>query len=263
MLRLRKCFRDLDPKGKKLHWSFRETRQGASYALPTMLQQISMYVAGLVLAPILNDTGSTALDSYLVTSQILTLLGAMYQSAARTVTNYTAQSLGEPHSAPEKRAILRRGVRVGFLQGLLFTLPPLLILLIFTRPLTSLFFAEGTAEECVALTIFFVRVFLPFVLFKMFDNLFHSFFRGVKAMRLVVLCTVWSSVVQIIVSWICTARFGINGYYMGMVASWIAEAALIGVLYLSGAHLPPDLKKKKAKGKKPSRETEPAFLSAR
>ena len=64
-------------------------------------------------------------------------------------------------------------------------------------------------------------------------------------MRLVVLCTVWSSLVQIAVSWVCTLRFGINGYYMGMVASWIAEAILIAILYASNAHLPAELKKKK------------------
>lgn len=242
IFRLSHCFKQMDPEKQRIRICFTEIRQGISYATPTMFQQLSMYCAGVILAPILNETGSIAIAANVVASQILHIICVLYQNASRTLTNYTAQAMGEQHSPSEKRSMLNKGLRVGFLQGLLVTLLPLTVILLFAPPIVSAFFSSDAGEESFAIAVRFVRIFLPFVLFKMIGNLFHSFFRGVKAMRLVVLCTLFATVVQIAATWILTPRFGINGYFSGMVIAWIAETLLIAVFCLCKAYLPAELK---------------------
>lgn len=242
LLRLRACFRKMDPERKKFRWEQTETRVALSYSIPTMLQQGSMYLAGLVLSPMINKTGSAGIAAYVVTSQISGILMTLFQSASRTVSNYSAQCLGGEYALEEKQSKLRKGLWVGFLQSVVYTLPLLLVFVAFPHAISSIFLSEGSTNETMRIAEFFIRVFLPFLIFKIVDNLFHSFFRGVKAMRLLVICTMFSSVVQIAASALLIPDFGINGYYAGMVISWVAEAIFVLLLYVTGVWRPAEWK---------------------
>lgn len=245
MLRFSHCFKALLPHSPRIKPSFSEAKEGLAYTLPTILQQSSLYLSGFVLSPMINVTGSAAIASYVVTSQVLTIHNAVYQNSARTVSNYTAQCLGSEYEAEEKRRRLRRGVKVGALQGVLLVLVILIPCMVFPEFIASMFFSEGSSSESVALAVIFLRFFLPFVLFNVINNLFHSFFRGVKAMNLLVISTVFASAMRIAVSFPLTNTYGINGFYGGMVIAWILEAVFVLILYRSGIWMPKELKIKK------------------
>lgn len=236
------CFRKLLPKRERIRWSLTETRIALPYSLPAVLQQCSMYCAGLILSPMLNSLGSAVIASYVVSSQILSICNTLYQNSSRTVSNYIAQCMGATYEKEEKRRMLKRGLWVGFLQSTVFVLVLLIPCLIVPRFAVSLFFSEGSAGESIALSVTFVRVFLPFVLFNVVNNLFHSFFRGVKAMHLLVISTVFASAVRIAVSLPLTGALGLNGFYLGMVIAWMAEAVFVLVVYRLGLWIPKELR---------------------
>jgi Na+-driven multidrug efflux pump len=242
LMRFKACFRKLLPERSRIRWSLVETRIALPYSLPAVLQQFSMYVAGLILSPMLNSMGSAVIASYVVSSQLLGICNTLYQNSSRTVSNYAAQCMGTAHEGAVKRAMLKRGLWVGFLQSLLFVLVLLIPCLCVPRFAVSLFFAEGSAGESIALSVTFVRVFLPFVLFNIVNNLFHSFFRGVKAMHLLVIATVFASVVRIAVSIPLTSALGLNGFYIGMVTAWVAEAIFVLILYRLNVWVPKELR---------------------
>ena len=245
ILRFRSIFRKLLPNGSSLKWNLLETRLALPYSLPPIFQQGAMYVAGLLLSPMINVLGSEAIASYMVSTQILNLISTMYQNSSRSVSNYTAQCLGSPFETGEMRCRLRKGIGVGLVQSFAFTVLMVIPCLIFPEFTASVFFAEGSGRESIALTVFFQRVFLPFTLFNMITNLFHGVFRAVKAKGFLIFSTVFSSVVRIAVSFPLTAIYGINGFWTGMVISWIAEVLMLVVVYFKDWWMPKELREKK------------------
>lgn len=227
---------------KKLPRSFIEIKEGLPYSLPTILQQASIYVAGFVLSPLINVTGSAAIASYVVTSQILTIHNHIYQISLRTVSTYSSQCLGTDNTVSEKRKMLSRGVRVGYLQATLFVLVVLIPCIIFPEFVSSLFFSGNDDAESMKLAVTFIRVFLPFVLINIINSLFHAFFRGVKAMKLLIFATVFGSAIRIAASVPLTKTYGINGFYVGMIIAWIIEAVVIFGIYKSKIWMPDELK---------------------
>lgn len=242
IFRFLSIFRSLLPEGSDEKWDLTETRLALPYSLPPILQQGTMYVAGLLLSPMINSLGSAAIASYVVSMQILTFVNATYQNASRTVSNYAAQCIGSLCPNAEKRQRLSLGVRVGAVQSMAFTVIPVLLCLIFPQFVASIFFAEGTVGESISLSVTFERVFLPFVLFNVINNLIHSFLRAVRSMKLLVTTTVLSSAVRILVSFPLTASYGLNGFWTGMVIAWAAEAIFLLILYRLRVWMPSELK---------------------
>ena len=112
--------------------------------------------------------------------------------------------------------------------------PVLCLCVIFARPFCEAFFPKGYVGEALELSVVYVRCFLPFILFNVVNNLFHSFFRGVKAMNLLVLFTALGSVIRIVATMLLTESYRMYGVYSGWVISWVGEAVLIYIAYLSG-----------------------------
>ena len=124
-------------------------------------------------------------------------------------------------------------MRVGFLQGLIFLAAPLLICSVFAEEVSGLFFPSGFSGEALNYTIIFARVYLPFIVFNVINNLFHSFYRGTASMRLLVSLTAIGSASRLIFT-VMLLKYGMHGVFMGWVLSWIFEAVAALATYLFG-----------------------------
>jgi len=242
ILRFKSNFKKLLPNGGKIKWSFKENKEALPYSIPPILQQAAMYVSGVLLSPVVNSLGEAAIASYVVSMQIMGLSNTMYYNASRTVSNYTAQCLGSPFERDEMRRRLKRGIGVGLVQSTALTLLLLIPCVIFPQFTASIFFERGSAEESIAMTVFFQRVFLPFSVFNIVNNLFHGVFRAVKAKGLLISSTVFSSAIRIAVSYPLTAKYGLDGFWAGMVIAWIAEALVLGVIYRMDLWMPKEIR---------------------
>lgn len=223
------CFRELGCESVKPEFDVHEIKSTFRLSMPSSLQQGVMYVATFLISPTVNALGKSATAAYSVALQTYEINAAIYQNSAITVSSYTAQCVGA-----KKYENLKKGVRVGFLQGIIFLVPVLLATVIFAKPLCSLFFEKGFVGESFDLALLFVRSFLPFVFFNVINNLFHNFFRGVKAVNLVLLFTALASVVRIISTLALAPVHGMIGVYTGWVISWIFEAVIISLAYFLG-----------------------------
>jgi len=229
MIKALKCLKELGCKSLRPTFSKTEFFSSLRLALPLSFQQGVMYIASFLISPSVNAIGKSATAAYSVSSQIFEINAAIYQNSAITVMNYTAQSVGA-----KKSENLKRGVRVGFLQGCVFLIPILALTVILARPLCSIFFESGYAGESLDYSILFVRVYLPFVFMNVINNLFHNFFRGVKAVKLVLLFTAIGSVARIVSTLLLSPEYGLRGVYTGWVISWGVEAVFITLAYISG-----------------------------
>ncbi|MBQ8683771.1 MAG: hypothetical protein IJ518_04585 [Clostridia bacterium] len=226
LLKLRGYFREMGVAGEPLRPAWDSLRRCFGYGAPVALQQTAMYVAGFVISPLINGLGASASASYTVVMRLYEINAAIYQNSAKTVSNYAAQCVGAG-----KYAGLRRGLGVGFLQGVVFVLPTLLICCLCARPICALFFPEGFVGEAMTYAVRFARLYLPLVVFNVVNNLFHAFFRGVAAMRWLVIATVYASVLRIVASLVLIPLWGMDGLFAGWVFSWVGEVALVLLVY--------------------------------
>ncbi|MBR5587126.1 MAG: hypothetical protein IKW02_04100 [Clostridia bacterium] len=227
-IKLRECFREMKVSKEKVSLDMGILKETVGYSFPVVFQQISMYFASFFIAPLVNGFGNAATASYSVILTIQNLSASVYQNSAKTVSSYSAQCLGtrEFHK-------FKKGVGVGFLQGMAFVLPIVVLCSVFADKLCGMYFDTPSGQAFEFATIF-VRYFLPFILFNMINNLFHSFFRGVAAMNLLVICTLFGAISRYVATILLTPHFDYYGVFIGWVASWIAEAVFVTILYYSG-----------------------------
>ncbi len=227
-IKLRSCFMELGCADFKVKIRLKYTKETLGYGIPSTLQQICMYVASLLVSPIVNGIGASATAAYSIALQIYNINAGIYQNSSKTVTNYTAQCVGAG-----KKDALSRGVRVGLMQGVLFLTPALVLSAVFAPALCRAFFSGTYTGDALRLSVLFVRFYLPFAMFNMINNLFHSFFRGVKATGLLLFFTALGAVTRIAASLILAKIYGMHGVYAAWVLSWIVEAVWVVIVYFA------------------------------
>ena len=232
LIRLSFIFKDLGVEKEKLI-DFSSLNGSFGYSIPSCIQQIIMYVVTLLVSPLVNGLGSSASAGYSVVSFIYNFMAAVFQNSSKTLSNYSAQCDGA-----KKYGVIKKGLFVGLLQGMLLTIPLLVLIMIFYREICSVFFRQDASEEAREYAYIFASRFSPFILFELVCNLFHALFRGVKAMRYLISSTLFASVVRYIVTLIMIKNYGMTGFYIGWVTSWIAETAFVFVIYLIGRWKP-------------------------
>lgn len=238
IFKLRKCFAEMDVSKEKIKIGIVEIKESMAYALPVMFQQMIMYVAGLIISPAINGIGAAATAAYAVVTRVYDLSASVFQNSAKTLSNFAAQCIGA-----RKYKKIKVGIRVGLIQGFLFMLPFLIISVFFAEQFCGAFFKKGFIGEALDLSIIFSRNYMPFIIFAFINNLFHALFRGVKAMKYLVISTAVASVMRVLFTIILIPRFGMSGMYMGWSISWIAESLFAGAVYFSGNWQPEEMKK--------------------
>lgn len=229
LMKIKKCYRELGVSDYKAAFSMKTVKKTFSVSIPTTIQQSVMYLASLVISPVVNGLGSSATAAYSVVMRIYDINSGIYQNSGKTLMNYTAQCVGAG-----KYDSIKKGVRVGFLQGVVFLAPFLLVSVIFARGFCSAFFPDNFSGEALELAVVFVKYFLPIVFANVINNLFHSFFRGIKAAGLLLISTGIGTVSRIAATLILAKFYGMYGVYAGWAISWILEAVYVLVVYWSG-----------------------------
>lgn len=229
-----RAFRKMPVKEKTV-LSLAEGKVILGFSLPTSFQQGVMYLANLLLSPMVNGIGPAATASYNVTHRIFEFNSAMFYNSSRAVGSYSAQCVGA-----KKYGSIKKGVGAGLLQSELFLLPILAVCLIFPQQIVGLFSKE--VGESLAYSLFFVQLCLPFTVFHCVDNLFHHLYRGCKRMGLLLLSTGFASATRLLLGLVLTATMGMNGFYISWAASWALEAVLNAVIYLFGVWIPEEAK---------------------
>ena len=229
-IRLRKCFNEMGVGKYKIKFDLSCLNHSFRYSLPVTAQQMLMYFASVIISPMVNGIGSAASAAYVICLKVYDVNATVYQNSSKTLSNYIAQSIGAG-----KYKNIKRGLHVGFLQGLVFALPVLVVSVLCARGFCSVFLPSGYEGAGLEMAVVFARFYLPFCVFNLVNNLFHSFYRGVATMWLLVTATLIGSVSRIIATYFAVNFYGMDGVYLGWVISWIAECIFSIVIYFTGS----------------------------
>jgi len=220
------CLKELGCTNHIPSFSTKIIKTSFSYSFPVMLQQMIMYASTFLISPVINAIGSSATAAYSVIFRIYNINAKIYQDSSKTLTVYCAQAIGA-----KKQHLLKKGLRTGFLQGVLFLFPVVLSCFIFANPICRAFFPKGYTGDALSYSVLFLRFFLPFIFFNLINNLFHAFFRGTKEMNYLVILTAIGSISRLVSTLILSPYYAIYGVYAGMVISWICEAVFALGIY--------------------------------
>lgn len=229
IIKLKKYFREMGVCNEKIQFSPKIISESLGLAVPVTLQQMIMYISSLLVSPFINAIGSSATAAYTVILKIYSVNANIYQNSAKTVTTYSAQCIGR-----RKTDKLKKGLRVGFIQGIVFLAPVLILCVLFSRQICMLFFPKGYTGISLTYSEIYLRFYLPFITINMINNLFHAFYRGVMAMKYLIAATFSGAFARVISTMLLAPALGIEGVYLGWVISWVAEAIITVIIYISG-----------------------------
>ena len=226
ILKMASCFKKLGVYKTKIKSFSEGLLATARYSAFSCLQQSAMYFAGIILSPMVNNIGSAAAASYLVSYRIYDINAAIYQNSSKTLASYTAQCFGA-----KKYDKLKKGMKVALIQSSVFALPLILISAFFAPSVSGLFFGSDASPEAVTYTINFLRWGLPFIVLNVIANLYHNYFRGIGNMAALLMTSLSGSIARIIMSLILIPACGIYGYYAGWIISWLFDAIVGAAIY--------------------------------
>lgn len=229
IIKIKKCFKEMKVDKCRVSFNGASFLQSVKYSVPVTVQQVVMYISQMLISVFINALGGGATAGYAIVSKIYSLNANIYQNSAKTLSNYAAQSVGA-----RKPKNLTKGLKVGFLQGVVFVMPVLLICVFFAPGVCSLFFPSGYADVSLVYAVNFSRYFLPFIIFNVVNNLFHAFYRGVASMKSLISATTIGSIANFTASVILVKYYGMYGIFSGWVISWIVEAVFTVIVYISG-----------------------------
>lgn len=236
IIKLTATFKKLGCKAR-LHIDTAAILECLRYGVPCMLQQMSMYLSSFAVSPIVNALGSTATAGYTVGMRIYSINASIFQNSSKCVSNYSAQCMGA-----RLYGKIGTGIRAGLLQALILSLPFAVACYLFPEPIATFFFNNDCSPQSIEIACMFMTRCIPFIAFSAFNNLFHSLFKGVKAMKSVVVCTASYTLARITASFILSPRYGMGGIYAALSAAWVVETAVICTIYFSGVWKSSELK---------------------
>ncbi len=236
ILKFLSIFRELDIRGPfQMKGYYKNT---LPYALPSLFQQGVMYFSSAAVSPLVNGIGAYASAAYNVVQKIYSINAAVYQHSTKVIANFTSQCAG---TGAYHR--IRQGVWTALRQSVLIVLPLLLACCLFPEAICSLFFDESASPLSIHYSVIFLRIYLPFILFNLINNLFHAILKGLKSTRLLMFSSALGAAVRVIASFILVPFYGIHGVYAGWAISWVVEAIFAIIVYFSGKWQPPAMRK--------------------
>lgn len=227
ILKLRSCYKEMGVLNEKTTFDKGVLKSSSRYAVPNMAQQMIMYASGMLISPMINGMGTTATAAYTVAQKTYDINASVYQNSSKTLSNYTSQACGA-----KKYHLLKKGLKVGAIQAVLFALPFILACALFPNTIAGFFFDSNADPKSIEYAVLFMSRFLPFIVINIFANLFHAYFRGLGEKAPLMLSTLSGSVTRIILSFILIPKMGMVGMYIAWMAFWIADAIVCILFYL-------------------------------
>lgn len=214
----------------------------AGYGLPTMFQQMVMYACMVLVAPLTNTCATVAISGYAVANKARSLIAAIYQNAGKANTTFVAQAMGAG-----KIDLIKKGIKVGVTQSLVFFGVPMVLFMIFAKEFTALFLDPVKDAESFAVSINTIRFLFPIIFFNVFNNLLHGIFRAVGSGILMFISTLIYAVSYIIYAYILFSvlpyEIRIYSVHLALSAAYITELIFATYIFVTGKWKTPEYKK--------------------
>ena len=236
LVMLKNAFKELKTEKMPYRFSFSCVRNSFRYTVPAAVQQVSFHGVGLIIAPTINALGAAATTGYNVSTRIYHFGSLCLWSVTSAFTYYTAQCVGKRDYKK-----IRHGLKVGFIMNCIMILPFVLVLSVFARPITSMFFPSGYVGEAYTYAVRYAVIYLPFVYVQLVGHVLHAYMRSLGCMNTVLGITIFGSIIRIAATVMLVRVMHIEGVYLAQIISWAADAMLsvviVACFYRTAEHI--------------------------
>ncbi len=214
-------------------------KNSADYGTPTMFQQIVMYACTALVSPLTNTCTTAAISGYAVANKARNLILAIYQNSSKANTNFIGQAMGAG-----KIDKIKEGIKVGITQGLMFFGVTLAVFMIFANEFSTLFLDPNKDAESLGVSVNTIRFLFPFIVFNVFNNLFHGIFRAVGSGKLMFISTLIYAVSYVIYAYILFSvlpyEIRIYSVHLALAAAYITELIFATYIFFTGRWKTPE-----------------------
>lgn len=226
-----KAFGEIKSEPVGYRFSFRVVKESLSYTLPTAIQKIAFHATGIFFAPALNGLGADATTGYSVMTRMYNFCAQSFWNMCSAVDCHTAQALGAG-----KVSQVRHGLKAGFWMNMAALTPLALLFTIFAKPIALIFFPSGYNGLALEYAIRFFEIYSVFLYVNMIGHLMHSYMRSIGRVITVLWITIFGSAVRVVSTLLLVPAFKMDGVYLGLILSWLADGILSVILYFALYH---------------------------
>ena len=105
-------------------------------------------------------------------------------------------------------------------------------MVIFARPVISLFFPTGYEGLAFQYVLRYARFYLAFLYVQMVGHILHAYMRSLGNVNVVLGITLVGSTVRVVATLWLVALIGMDGVFIGQIISWAVDAVISTVIYL-------------------------------
>ena len=234
-----KLFKNMGVKLNGIRINREILKNSADYGAPSMFQQMAMYACTALVAPLTNTCATAALSGYAIANKARSLILAIYQNSSKANTNFIGQAMGAG-----KIDKIKEGIKVGTTQGLMFFGVTLAVFMIFANEFSTLFLDPNKDAESFKVSVNMIRFLFPFIVFNVFNNLFHGIFRAVGSGKLMFISTLIYAISYVIYAYILFAvlpcEIRIYGVHMALSGAYITEVMFATFIFVTGKWKSPE-----------------------
>ena len=217
-------------------------------AVPCIFQQCALYLSSIVVQPYINGMGKDYSGAFSIAMNVNLIFNAIFHSMSRATATYTSQCKGAGlHDRYTK------GILTGIALQIILTAPLQIVTIIWPYQLFSIFVKDGQTQ-CLDYAVTYAYTLIPFMWFYFVQNLLHSFYKSVEAMKTVVITTIIFTLTRILFTFILPENGKLSSVFWGLTIAYIVEAIILSVLYFVGLWKSKEIKQYQLEHKKTKAE---------
>lgn len=186
-----------------------------SYSSIAAMQQISLHLGKFLIQGAVNPLGIVSIAAFNAVSKIDDFVTIVQQNIAHGTTGFLAQNRGKGNFRR-----IRRGFLMGLKMEIFYTISVLIIVLLTSRFLISLFLGKE-AEAVIDAGEKYLKVMVFLYLLPAITNIIQGYFRGLGMMKITLNSTLVQMVGRVIAAYIFAPYFGIQGIALACLIGWI------------------------------------------
>ena len=234
-----RIFKNMGISSKGIRFDREDLKKSFGYAAPSMFQQMAMTSCTALVSPLTNTCSTAALSGYSVAGKAHGIILAVYQSSSKANTNLVAQAMGA-----KRIDKIKEGTKIGIAQGLAFFGVTLGLFMVFANQFTGLFLDPVEDAESFAVSVAMIRFLFPFIVFNVFNNLFHGIFRAVGSGTLMFISTLIYAIAYVVYAYILFSilpeEWKIYGVHIALSGAYITEVIFAVIIFITGKWKTPE-----------------------
>lgn len=200
--------RRIKTEGSYQIFSFQALRQMGKVAVPSTIQQSIVSFGIVFVQALVNRYGSVVIAGYTTATKIDNIAIMPMVNIGNAVSTFTAQNIGANQTERVKE-----GYRAGIFMTLFLCIIIVLTLLLFGRPIVSMFMDTESSAASIDVALEYLRVVSIFYFFMGFMNVTNGVLRGSGDMNFFMISTLANFFSRVILA------YGL-AYFLGEQAIW-------------------------------------------